>query len=214
MIGYASRTGSARNVAALKAAGWGWLVGPKDCGGSILAGMPWALDNGAWPAFAQGRPWDAGAFAAALDRHGPGARFIVAPDVVGERAPSLRLTTKWLPNLLGRADLAAPAILVAVQDGMAFADIEPLLAPRVGIFIGGSTAWKESAIVPWGRWAAARGIYCHVGRVNTARRISLCLAGLVDSFDGTSATRFASTLPLLDGARRQTDFAAVAHGHF
>lgn len=209
MICYASRTGTRRNIAALAKAGWGWIVGPLDMGGPILGGMPWALDNGAWPAFVNKVPWDREAFISALERYGPGADFIVVPDVVADRDASLRLTCEWLPVLLARPDLARARLLIAVQDGMTFADIEPLLVePRVGIFIGGGTEWKEAAIIPWGAWAKARGLYVHCGRVNTARRIALCHAGGIDSIDGTSATRFAKTLPLLSRAASQTDLFA------
>lgn len=45
--------------------------------------------------------------------------------------------------------------------------------------------------------------WCHVARVNTARRIAACAAVGATSFDGTSATRYAKTLPLLDAAKRQ-----------
>lgn len=206
---YASRTGTRRNIAALSAAGWGWMVGPLDMGGPILGDMPWALDNGAWPAFAQGIEWDEAAFLRALDRYGPGADFIVVPDIVGDGPASLARTREWLPRLLARADLGDVRLLIAVQDGMTFADIEPLLtSPRIGIFIGGSTEWKIAAIEPWGRWAKGLGLYVHCGRVNTARRIALCAAGGIDSIDGTSATRFAKTLPLLSRAASQDDLFA------
>lgn len=75
--------------------------------------------------------------------------------------------------------------------------------PRIGIFIGGSTEWKLSAIMPWGRWAKDRGLYVHVGRVNSSKRIALCGQAGADSFDGTAVTRYASNLARLDGARRQ-----------
>ncbi len=209
-MAYASRTRTRRNVAALAAAGWGWMVGPLDCGGPILGGMPWALDNGAWPAHAQGIEWDSLAFMAALGRYGRGADFVVVPDRVGDREATLAKAAIWLPRLLARDDLTATKLLIAVQDGMTVEDIEPLLIePRIGIFIGGSTEWKEAAIIPWGRWAHDRGRYCHAGRVNTTRRINLCLAGKIKSIDGTSATKFAKTLPMLDGARRQLAFEAV-----
>ena len=213
MICYASRTATARNIAALKAAGWGWMVGPLDQRGPRLHGMRWALDNGAWPAFSQQVPWDEAAFRRALDDFGPGADSIVIPDVVADREASLARTRAWLPDLMARPDLARARLLIAIQDGMTFADIEPLLAaPRVGLFIGGSTEWKVAAIEPWGRWAKARGRYVHCGRVNTARRIAICAAGGVDSIDGTSATKFAKTLPLLTRAASQPDLLAPTNG--
>ncbi len=204
MIAYASRTGTLRNVEALQEAGWRWIVGPLDHGRSLF-GMPYSLDNGAWPAFAAEIPWDARAFELALERFGAGADFIVVPDVVADAAASLALTREWLPRMLARPDLARVPLLIAVQDGMAMDEIGQLLRldARLGIFIGGSTEWKVEAIIPWGRWAKAQGRYVHVGRVNTARRIRLCAAAGADSFDGTSATRWAKTIHMLDQARLQ-----------
>lgn len=213
MICYASRTATRRNIEALRDAGWRWIVGPHDGRGARLFGMRHALDNGAWPAFQQGREWDEEAFVRSLGQFGETADFIVVPDVVADREASLARTAEWLPHLRWRPDLGQARLLIAVQDGMTFADIEPfLIEPRIGLFLGGSTDWKVAAIEPWGRWAKARGRYLHVGRVNTARRIALCAAGGVDSIDGTSATKFAKTLPLLTRAASQPDLLAPATG--
>lgn len=205
MMAYASRTGTARNIRALRDAGWGWIIGPLDHGGRQTFGMPWALDNGAWPAFNQGVEWNERAFECVLDVHGEGADFVVVPDVVADREASLIRTRKWLPRLMAKRELREAAILLAVQDGMTHDEIAQLADndPRIGIFLGGSTEWKEAAIIPWGRWAADRGLYCHVGRVNSVRRINLCIAGKATSIDGTSLTRYASNLGRLDTARRQ-----------
>jgi hypothetical protein len=56
----------------------------------------------------------------------------------------------------------------------------------------------------WGRLARQRGCYLHVARVNSAKRIALCQDNGVDSIDGTSASKYALTLPLLDNAVRQS----------
>ena len=209
MICYASRTATRRNIEALRDAGWRWMVGPLDGRGPRLHGMRHALDNGAWPAFSQGVDWNEAAFIDALDQFGPGADFIVVPDVVADCLASLARTRLWLPRLLARADLGDARLLIAVQDGMTFSDVEPLLIDRrVGLFIGGSTEWKLAAIEPWGRWGKARGLYVHTGRVNTARRIAICAGAGVDSIDGTSATKFAKTLPLLTRAAGQRDLLA------
>lgn len=205
MQAYASRTGTARNIKALREAGWRWIIGPLDHGGRQTFGMGWALDNGAWPAFEQGMPWNERAFECVLDVHGEGADFVVVPDVVADREASLIRTRQWLPRLMARRELRGSMILIAVQDGMTHDEIAQLADndPRIGIFIGGSTEWKLSAIMPWGRWAKDRGLYVHVGRVNSSKRIALCAQAGADSFDGTSVTRYASNLARLDGARRQ-----------
>lgn len=203
MMAYASRTNTRRNIQALKEAGWGWMVGPLDRGGPILADMPWALDNGAWVAFANGVPWDSEAFLRALDQYGPGADFVVVPDVVAQRDASLRLTEQWLPFLLERADIADVTLLIAVQDDMMPDDVAHLVGDRVGIFVGGSTEWKEGTMQMWGDFCRANDLYLHIGRVNTIRRVKQCAAAEADSFDGTTGTRYAVTIPKIDNARRQ-----------
>ena len=94
-------------------------------------------------------------------------------------------------------------MLLAVQDGIAPADVEAIVGPDVGIAVGGSTGSKESTCRQWGRLAAEKGAYLHVLRVNTARRIAICADAGAHSFDGTSASRFAKTIRPLDNARRQ-----------
>lgn len=70
----------------------------------------------------------------------------------------------------------------------------------------GVQLWKESTARSWGELARKRGAWLHVARVNTQRRISICLEAGADSFDGTSVSRFAKTIGPLDSARRQTGF--------
>ena len=206
MIAYASRTGTRRNLAALRRAGWRLLV----TAGAVLRseGFPYALDNGAWGAHQRGQAIDLAQFRAALDKMGGGADWVVAPDIVCGGVASLALSLEWLPYCLTRCQ----RVLIAVQDGMTADDLRPHLSARVGLFVGGSTEWKLASMPGWGALAAEVGCWLHVGRVNSARRISLCAAHGVTSFDGTSATRFSKTLPRLDAARRQMALAEQTHG--
>lgn len=197
-MAYASRTGTRRNLAALRAAGWRLMVSAR--GALRPEGFAYALDNGAWTAFQRREPFDVRAFDRAFDRLGAGADFVIAPDVVADADASLALTRAWLPQLS-----TARLLLISVQDGMRFDDVSELVGPRVGVFMGGSTEWKLANLVRWGRWCHERGVYYHVGRVNTARRIALCAEAGADSFDGSSASRFAVNVRRLDAARRQQD---------
>lgn len=199
VIGYASRTGTRRNLAALRAAGWRIMVSAR--GPLRPEGFAYALDNGAWTAHQEGKPFDELAFWRAFGLLGHGADFVVAPDVVAGGLDSLRFTERWLPKLDD-----ARLVLVAVQDGMEPADVRGLLGPRVGLFLGGSTEWKLARMRDWGAVAREVPCYYHVGRVNTRRRIRLCWEAGADSFDGTSASRFALNVPRLDAARRQSGF--------
>jgi hypothetical protein len=64
-------------------------------------------------------------------------------------------------------------------------------------------------MLAWGRFCAEREVYYHVARVNTEKRVWLAAAAGADSIDGSSATRYAVTLPMLDRAMRQPDLFAT-----
>lgn len=200
MIAYASRTGTKRNLAALREAGWRIMVSAK--GVLRSEGFPYSLDNGAWWAFVQGVSFDEVAFLLAYEKLAAGADFVVLPDIVAGGLQSLDFSMAW------RERLGKPVCpqLLAVQDGMGAANIAALVGPHLGIFVGGSTEWKERTMPLWGTVARMRGAYMHVGRANSARRIALCAAAGADSFDGSSASRYAVELPNLDNARRQGAF--------
>ena len=161
-------------------------------------GMPYAIDNGAWSAHRRGVPWEPEPFLELCHRAGARADFVVLPDLVEGGRRSLRRSLAWLPFLLG----TTRRLLIPVQDGLEPSDLQ-CLGDTVGLFVGGSTAWKLATLGRWGQLAGARGCYLHVGRVNTARRIARCAAVGAQSFDGTSVTRYAVTLPELEEARRQ-----------
>lgn len=197
MIAYASRTGTRRNLAALRDHGWRLLVSAAGCLRS--EGFPYALDNGAWSAFQQGRPFDEHAFDKALRKMGAGADWTVLPDIVAGGHPSLDLSLKWMRRVLDET----PRALLAVQNGIEPEDVRDLLGPRVGLFVGGDTTWKLATMGQWCELARRRGCWVHIGRVNTAKRIHHCSGAGATSIDGTSATRFAVTVPPLTNALRQ-----------
>jgi hypothetical protein len=196
MIGYASRTGTTRNLNALRRDGWRLMVSAK--GVVRTEGFPYALDNGAWHCFQHQLPFDEAAFLAAYRKLGMGADFCVLPDIVAGGQRSLEFSLSWFPRL---GD--CPNYL-AVQDGMEPNDILPIRKID-GLFVGGTSKWKELTMPMWGSVARLMGIKLHIGRVNSARRIHLCAAAGADSFDGSSVSRFAITLPGLENARQQRE---------
>ncbi len=206
MIPYASRTGTRRNLDAMRAAGWGLMVSRADVWRT--EDFPtWVGDCGAWSDFQAGKTFDEEAFELFLDwiacqRVPP--QWIVLPDIVAGGLSSLAMSIRWMNRVLS----VAPMVLIAVQDGMEGEDVEPLVGRNVGIFLGGSTEWKLARMAYWGEFCAARGVYYHAARVNTIRRIRMAHAAGAHSIDGTSASRYAVTLPKLDRARRQPDLLA------
>lgn len=207
MIAYASRTGTRRNLAALRDAGWRLMVSAR--GVLRTEGFPYGLDNGAWTAFQRGEPFDVPAFERAVKLLGRGADWIVLPDIVLGGLESLDLSLGWLRRLRRRVALRDAIFLIAVQNGMEEAMVRRRIArwlgPNVGIFVGGDTEWKLATMAVWSKLAHARGAICHVGRVNSAKRIHACEAAGVDSFDGSSASRYSVTLRPLELARQQID---------
>jgi hypothetical protein len=199
VISLATGTGTRRNLDAMRAHGFGLLLTPDRP--EMRNGFDlFAIDNGAWGCFQRGVQWLPEPWQRLVEAHGRTALFAILPDVVCGGAASLALSLSWLPWAQERC----PQVLIAVQNGMTAEDLRPHVGPHVGIFVGGDTEWKEGSLPMWGALAKETGCWLHVGRVNSARRIRLCALSGVHSFDGTSATRFAVTTPVIDMARRQT----------
>lgn len=198
MIGYASNTGTRRNLDALRASNWRILLTPDNP--RPPERLKFAIDNGAWKAFRQGTQFDAEAFADLVDRFGCAADFVVLPDIVAGGMNSLELSRSWIPKLRPLKNLLLP-----LQDGMDAESVGAVLREHrnVGLFLGGSTEFKLREMYAWGLVAHSWLRWYHVGRVNSARRIRLCAEAGVDSFDGTSATMYAKSLPLLESSRQQ-----------
>lgn len=214
MIAYASRTGTRRNLDALRAAGWRLMVSAR---GVLRAeGFRYALDNGAWTArqeFERGERStpipDLLAFECAVDKMGAAANFIVVPDIVLGGGASWMLSRAYLRRLRRDRRLRGARLLIAVQDGFAFDMLAPFLSARVGVFVGGSTEWKLATLRDWQALAARCGSYCHVGRVNSAKRARLCDIAGVDSFDGSGPSRYAQHLRQVEQAFEQRDLEGL-----
>lgn len=196
MIPYATTTRTIRNIAALRDHGWRLLLTPDI---HTDHGMPYGLDNGAWGCFQRGESFNAEAFRDLLSEYAAGADWIVVPDIVCGGLESLAVSLEWLPELR----TLGPTLLIPVQDGMTDEHLRNLVSGDVGIFVGGSTEWKEQSLTMWGALARETGCYLHVGRVNSRRRIRLCALAGAHSFDGTSVTRFAVNVHTLTAETRQ-----------
>lgn len=202
MMCYASHTGTKRNLAALRAAGWGLLISRESSSWKTEGFPDWVGDNGAWADFKNGRPFDEDKFERFLDwiaTQTVQPRWIVLPDIVAGGKKSLALSLRYQNRCLS----LAPLVLIAVQDDMEHSDLAPHIGSKVGIFLGGSTKWKLARMGDWGQFCADHNVYYHVARVNTARRFRMAHDSGALSIDGTSVTRYAVTLPELDRAARQ-----------
>lgn len=133
---------------------------------------------------------DIAAFMRMLERFAgrKGCRFMAAPDRPFDAHQTLLQWPFW--SRVIRA-VGFPPALVA-QDGMTVADVPwPEIAT---LFIGGSTEWKlgpqaQTLIA----YAKTRGLWVHMGRVNSQRRMWEAARKGCDSFDGTQYSRWSNT---------------------
>jgi hypothetical protein len=186
-------------------------------------GRPWAGDNGCGPK-SDGTPgaldepalW---AMLRAIERavRLPGARrplWVVCPDAVGDWRATRALWARWWP-ILRSLDIPLAYVL---QDGQPLYGESGVPWTRAAcLFIGGSTAYKESREAEAAAAEAKRrGLSVHLGRCNSERRLRLFDAVGVDTLDGTQFSMFPDTYiprwaerlrPALRGqlARRSSD---------
>ncbi len=164
--------------------GFGRLLSPRQFSrahDTAQAGIPWAADNDCFQRL------DADAYRRMLDSiYGlPGCKFVVAPDVVGDWARTRELWDEWQPEL---SAAWLPMAYVA-QDGQP-SDQVPWRSIDA-LFIGGTTAFKLSAEAEQlGRAAKRKGLWLHMGRVNSRRRFDYARATGCDSVDGSSFSRW------------------------
>ena len=145
---------------------------------ATVTGWQWAADNGCFNT----KTFDHDKWVAWLTKmvDVPGCLFAVVPDVVGDHAATLeRFHQFWhIP-----ADLGYRVAFVA-QDGCTVADVP--WADVGAVFIGGTTAFKlgrnAEQIV---RHARSIGVWSHMGRVNSRRRLAIAAEWGCDSVDGT-----------------------------
>jgi hypothetical protein len=158
----------------------GWLVGPTAVEKTTFRDwMPFALDNDAFSAYANGTPWDYHAWRRMLDHVADlevtKPLWALVPDVVGQRDATIN--NWWTYHETVRQYGFIPAF--ALQDGMTHDNV-PENATH--LFLGGTTEWKWKTL-PY--WAELLDHHLHVGRVNSLERLWTCDRYGVNSVDGT-----------------------------
>lgn len=166
----------ARRLAAVFPDRVGHIYGPGGWRGPF-AEFPYALDNGAWPAFVKDQPFDESAYRSlvALAASATIAPLWAAvPDVVCDKDATVASWYRWAPEL--RA--CGWPLAFVVQNGMERQDV-PASADLV--FVGGSTEWKWETVGYW----CERFPRVHVGRVNTERLLWQAHRAGAESCDGS-----------------------------
>lgn len=175
----------------------GRLITPHG-GTQIDDDLPWAADNGCFGGL------DADAFRRMLNRLPAGALFITVPDVVGDHRATVAYWYEWSSEV---ARFGPPAFVL--QDGCTM-----IPAGAAAVFIGGTTDYKcGPKVVERCREAKQRGLWLHMGRVNTKRRVRYAAELGCDSIDGTTASRWPDRrLPELLNWTADADALAAKQG--
>lgn len=174
---YFANASTERVREAMRAGCIGQIVTPAE-GKQPLQGVDWIADNsvfsGKYPGDDVYLAWLAGL------PHKDRCRFAVAPDVVADHEATL---ARSLPILAPIRALGLPVAFVA-QNG---ASVETMPWNEFdALFIGGDTAWKlgaeARALITEAR---GRGLWAHMGRVNSLGRLQRAADSGCDSADGT-----------------------------
>lgn len=177
----------------------GWLVSPPIEKTKLRPWIPFALDNGAFPAWQKKLPFPEAPWLkminhVKLTRMTP--LWALVPDVVANRDETLKSWYRYRSVI----DEAGWVKAFAVQDGMTTSDVPE--GAEV-IFVGGTDEWKWKTVSYW----CSHHQHIHVGRVNSLHRIEMCHRLGVKSVDGSGWFR------ATDGAKKVIDLSYyMAHG--
>lgn len=182
---------------------FGYLVTPRKYGVASFISKeiaPWAVDNDCFNNQFNAKRFIE--FLKKLQDFNKNCLFVTAPDVVADRKGTLKRFPRWHDSI---RRLGFPVAIV-LQDGMTNLDIpwESIDA----VFVGGSTEWKLSQdVIGLLLRAGELGIWRHVGRVNSFKRVSH-FWDFADSFDGTGFAiapdqKIRSFLPFMRARQRQ-----------
>lgn len=170
-------------------------------------GAVWAADNGCFSG-----AWREDRWLRWLDRmrDTPGCLFAVAPDVLCDAAATARRAAPYFERMrqLGYR------VAFVLQNGQ---EDRPMPWDSIdAVFIGGDTPWKLSRHAARLTYEAKdRGLYVHMGRANSAKRLRRAAELGCDSADGTFLRwgKPGENLPrLLDMLRKVGELPALPLG--
>lgn len=168
-------------VAHMEAGTVGFIATPRQ-GQIPPPGVTWCLDNNCFgkEEFNEDKWWS-WLQDPRLDR--PSCLFATAPDVVGDAEATLERSLPWLPRI---RSLGYPVAYV-LQDG---SDQHPPPWDDFDVlFVGGTTEFKLGQVArEYVKEAKLRGMFVHMGRVNSLKRLRYAEFIGVDSADGTVLT--------------------------
>ena len=200
MIPYTSALPNKENLAMLDkyCDDWRFLLSPASMPSvnnnnrHLLYDRGYALDNGVYADWAKGQEWNQDKFISMLNTYAESADWIVIPDAVGDWWETARMFMIWYQPLL---EYKRPLLYVA-QDGIQqndYATVRGMTERGVGIFVGGQNDFKLTHSQNIARICKENNATCHIGRINSAKRVRMCWNWGATSFDGSGMSRFRET---------------------
>ena len=173
-------TASGPRVRDAMAAGLLGMIATPAAGNTVPTGVDWCADNSC---FTPGRyPGDTAYLRWLSQRADRAGRcgFATAPDIPFNAAATLDRASPMLERIRAAG---YPAALVA-QDGLE--DLPISWSSFDALFLGGTTQWKLGpAVARLAQQARQRGLWVHMGRVNSLRRLRYARSIGCHSVDGT-----------------------------
>lgn len=155
---------------------FGQITSPKS-GDKIIEGAQWALDNGCFA-----NTWTESRWTKNIVRYRgiPNCLFAVVPDIVADANGTDRLWYEWA-DFVKECGYKAAYVL---QNGCTH-----IPENADAVFTGGDTDWKLGPEASnWIKQAKKRGLWTHMGRVNSLKRLKYAKEQGYDSCDGTFIT--------------------------
>lgn len=167
--------------------------------------MPLALDNDAFTAWRDKKPWDEAAWLKMLNfvaMTGAKPMWAAVPDVVTNRHETLESWKRHKDEILKRGWSAA----FCVQDGMTPDDVPDQAAV---VFVGGSDEWKLRNLPMW----TSNFPRVHCARINAVEVIEKCEQLGCESVDGTGWFRDPSRKDKLPAIKKFIEGHRINHLH-
>ncbi len=123
--------------------------------------------------------------------HGRYADFVVIPDRVLDPKATFKMADEWIQRL---RDMGINRLMFVTQPGMMISELERFCRDGIGIFVGGGDHdYRMPLIRPISEMCESYGVLCHVGRVNSSKRVHACMARGAHSYDGSGAAIWVET---------------------
>lgn len=146
----------------------------------------YALDNGAYSDWKHNKDFKGEEFLNFLSKYKnrdiTKPDWVAVPDRVAEGNRSLDFSLKWkekIPDYFDR-------LLLVVQDGMSFENVEKHIDEFFGLFVGGTKRWKIDTSEDWIKLAHEYDKICHIGRISKYSEVMWAKRIGADSIDSTT----------------------------